>query len=170
MVFSSSVFLMAFLPLTLLAYFLVPARMVKARNAVLLASSLVFYGWGEPKYIVVMLFSIVFNYVSGRIIGKYTGMNNKHRARPMLVLCVFGNLALLGIFKYTDFVLDTINRLTAAGLTLPGIALPIGISFYTFQTMSYIIDVYRGKVEPQKDLITFGAYVLCSLSLSQDLS
>ncbi|MCI7619430.1 MAG: MBOAT family O-acyltransferase [Anaerovoracaceae bacterium] len=159
MVFSSSVFLMAFLPLTLLAYFLVPARMVKARNAVLLASSLVFYGWGEPKYIVVMLFSIVFNYVSGRIIGKYTGMNNKHRARPMLVLCVFGNLALLGIFKYTDFVLDTINRLTAAGLTLPGIALPIGISFYTFQTMSYIIDVYRGKVEPQKDLITFGAYV-----------
>ena len=159
MVFSSSVFLMAFLPLTLLAYFLVPARMVKARNAVLLASSLVFYGWGEPKYIVVMLFSIVFNYVSGRIIGKYTGMNNKHRARPMLVLCVFGNLALLGIFKYTDFVLDTINRLTAAGLTLPGIALPIGISFYTFQTMSYIIDVYRGKVEPQEDLITFGAYV-----------
>ena len=77
----------------------------------------------------------------------------------MLVLCVFGNLALLGIFKYTDFVLDTINRLTAAGLTLPGIALPIGISFYTFQTMSYIIDVYRGKVEPQEDLITFGAYV-----------
>ena len=79
MVFSSSVFLMAFLPLTLLAYFLVPARMVKARNAVLLASSLVFYGWGEPKYIVVMLFSIVFNYVSGRIIGKYTGMTNKYK-------------------------------------------------------------------------------------------
>ena len=159
MVFSSSVFLMAFLPLTLLAYFIVPARMVKARNAVLLASSLVFYGWGEPKYIVVMLFSIVFNYVSGLIIGKYTGIDNKHRAKPMLVLCVFGNLALLGIFKYTDFVLDTVNRLTAAGLTLPGIALPIGISFYTFQTMSYIIDVYRGKVEPQKNLITFGAYV-----------
>ncbi len=159
MVFSSSVFLMAFLPLTLLAYFIVPARMVKARNAVLLASSLVFYGWGEPKYIVVMLFSIVFNYVLGLIIGKYTGIDNKHRAKPMLVLCVFGNLALLGIFKYTDFVLDTVNRLTAAGLTLPGIALPIGISFYTFQTMSYIIDVYRGKVEPQKNLITFGAYV-----------
>ena len=77
----------------------------------------------------------------------------------MLIFCVFGNLALLGIFKYTDFVLDTVNRLTAAGLTLPGIALPIGISFYTFQTMSYIIDVYRGKVEPQKNLITFGAYV-----------
>ena len=159
MVFSRSVFLMAFLPLTLLAYFIVPARMVKARNAVLLASSLVFYGWGEPKYIVVMLFSIVFNYVLGLIIGKYTGIDNKHRAKPMLVLCVFGNLALLGIFKYTDFVLDTVNRLTAAGLTLPGIALPIGISFYTFQTMSYIIDVYRGKVEPQKNLITFGAYV-----------
>ncbi|MGN0735577.1 MAG: MBOAT family O-acyltransferase [Anaerovoracaceae bacterium] len=159
MVFSSSVFLMAFLPLTLLAYFIVPARMVKVRNAVLLASSLVFYGWGEPKYIVIMIFSILFNYVSGLIIGRYTGNDNKHRAKPMLVLCVLGNLALLGIFKYTDFVLDTVNRLTAAGLTLPGIALPIGISFYTFQTMSYIIDVYRGKVEPQKNLITFGAYV-----------
>ena len=159
MVFSSSVFLMAFLPLTLLAYFIVPARLVKVRNAVLLASSLVFYGWGEPKYIVIMLFSIVFNYASGLVIGKYTGMGNKHRAKPMLVLCVLGNLALLGIFKYTDFVVDTVNRLTATGLTLPGIALPIGISFYTFQTMSYIIDVYRGKVEPQKNLITFGAYV-----------
>ena len=159
MVFSSSVFLMAFLPLTLLAYFIVPARLVKVRNAVLLASSLVFYGWGEPKYIVIMIFSIVFNYASGLVIGKYTGMGNKHRAKPMLVLCVLGNLALLGIFKYTDFVVDTVNRLTAAGLTLPGIALPIGISFYTFQTMSYIIDVYRGKVEPQKNLITFGAYV-----------
>ena len=159
MVFSSSVFLMAFLPLTLLAYFIVPARLVKVRNAVLLASSLVFYGWGEPKYIVIMIFSIVFNYASGLVIGKHTGMRNKHRVRPMLIFCVFGNLALLGIFKYTDFVLDTVNRLTAAGLTLPGIALPIGISFYTFQTMSYIIDVYRGKVEPQKNLITFGAYV-----------
>ena len=89
MVFSSSVFLMAFLPLTLLAYFIVPARLVKVRNAVLLASSLVFYGWGEPKYIVIMIFSIVFNYASGLVIGKHTGMGNKHRVRPMLIFCVF---------------------------------------------------------------------------------
>lgn len=159
MVFSSSVFLMAFLPLTLLAYFLVPARFIKGRNGVLLAASLAFYGWGEPKYILVMLFSIVFNYVFGLVIGRNVSLSNKHRAKPMLVFCVFGNLALLGFFKYTDFVLDTVNRLSSAGFTLPGIALPIGISFYTFQTMSYVIDVYRAKVEPQKDLVAFGAYV-----------
>ena len=152
MVFSSSVFLIVFLPVTLLAYFLVPAKFIKARNSVLLAASLVFYGWGEPKYILIMLFSILFNYVCGLAAGK-------NRSKAVLVLCVAGNLALLGYFKYTDFVLETVNRLTEAGLALPGIALPIGISFYTFQTMSYVIDVYRGKVEAQKDIIAFGTYV-----------
>ena len=136
MVFSSSVFLMTFIPVTLLAYFIVPERFVKVRNVVLLTASLIFYGWGEPKYILIMLFSIVFNYVCGLIIGKEININNKHRAKPMLIFCVLGNLAILGFFKYTDFVLETVNQLTAAGLTLPGIALPIGISFYTFQTMS----------------------------------
>ena len=152
MVFSSSVFLIVFLPVTLLAYFLVPAKFIKARNSVLLAASLVFYGWGEPKYILIMLFSILFNYVCGLAAGK-------NRSKAVLVLCVAGNLALLGYFKYTDFVLETVNRLTEAGLALPGIALPIGISFYTFQTMSYVIDVYRGKVEAQRDIIAFGTYV-----------
>ena len=159
MVFSSSVFLMTFIPVTLLAYFIVPERFVKVRNVVLLTASLIFYGWGEPKYILIMLFSIVFNYVCGLIIGKEININNKHRAKPMLIFCVLGNLALLGVFKYTDFVLETVNRLADAGLTLPGIALPIGISFYTFQTMSYVIDVYRGKVDAQRDIVTFGAYV-----------
>ena len=159
MVFSSSVFLTAFLPLTLLAYFLVPARYIKARNAVLLAASLVFYGWGEPKYILVMIFSIVFNYVCGLTIGGNIKKEDKHRAKPMLIFCVLGNLALLGFFKYTDFVLETVNRLTDAGLTLPGIALPIGISFYTFQALGYLFDVYYKKEKAEKSFVDYALFV-----------
>lgn len=150
MVFSSSVFFMAFLPITLLLYFLIPERFLKVRNLWLLIASLIFYGWGEPKYIAVMAFSILFNYVMGRIVAK---------SRPLLILCIVGNLAILGFFKYTDFVIETMNAVSGGGLGLLNIALPIGISFYTFQTMSYIIDVYRGKVLPQRDFIAFAAYV-----------
>ena len=150
MVFSSSVFFMAFLPITLLLYFLIPERFLKVRNLWLLIASLIFYGWGEPKYIAVMAFSILFNYVMGRIVAK---------SRPLLILCIAGNLAILGFFKYTDFVIETVNAVSGGGLGLLNIALPIGISFYTFQTMSYIIDVYWGKVPPQRDFIAFAAYV-----------
>lgn len=141
---------MAFLPITLLLYFLIPERFLKVRNLWLLIASLIFYGWGEPKYIAVMAFSILFNYVMGRIVAK---------SRPLLILCIAGNLAILGFFKYTDFVIETVNAVSGGGLGLLNIALPIGISFYTFQTMSYIIDVYRGKVLPQRDFIAFAAYV-----------
>lgn len=150
MVFSSSVFFMAFLPITLLLYFLIPEKFLKVRNLWLLIASLFFYGWGEPKYIAVMAFSILFNYVMGRLVGK---------SRTLLILCIAGNLAILGFFKYTDFVIETVNAVSGGGLGLLNIALPIGISFYTFQTMSYIIDVYRGKVLPQRDFIAFAAYV-----------
>ena len=141
---------MAFLPITLLLYFLIPERFLKVRNLWLLIASLIFYGWGEPKYIAVMAFSILFNYVMGRIVAK---------SRPLLILCIAGNLAILGFFKYTDFVIETVNAVSGGGLGLLNIALPIGISFYTFQTMSYIIDVYWGKVLPQRDFIAFAAYV-----------
>ena len=150
MVFSSSVFFMAFLPITLLLYFLIPERFLKVRNLWLLIASLIFYGWGEPKYIAVMAFSILFNYVMGQLVGK---------SKPLLILCIAGNLAILGFFKYTDFVIETVNAVSGGGLGLLNIALPIGISFYTFQTMSYIIDVYWGKVPPQRDFIAFAAYV-----------
>lgn len=150
MVFSSSVFFMAFLPITLLLYFLIPERFLKVRNLWLLIASLIFYGWGEPKYIAVMAFSILFNYAMGRLVGK---------SKPLLILCIAGNLAILGFFKYTDFVIETVNGVFGGELGLLNIALPIGISFYTFQTMSYIIDVYRGKVPPQRDFIAFAAYV-----------
>ena len=141
---------MAFLPITLLLYFLIPEKFLKVRNLWLLIASLFFYGWGEPKYIAVMAFSILFNYVMGRIVAK---------SRPLLILCIAGNLAILGFFKYTDFVIETVNAVSGGGLGLLNIALPIGISFYTFQTMSYIIDVYRGKVLSQRDFIAFAAYV-----------
>ena len=150
MVFSSSVFFMAFLPITLVLYFLIPERFLKVRNLWLLIASLIFYGWGEPKYIAVMAFSIIFNYVMGRLVSS---------SKALLVFCLFGNLAILGFFKYTDFLIGTVNDLFGGSISLLNIALPIGISFYTFQTMSYIIDVYRGKVPPQRDFIAFAAYV-----------
>ena len=159
MLFSSSVFLMVFLPLTLLVYFLIPGRFVMARNTALLIASLVFYGWGEPKYILVMLVSILANYVLAIAIGKFRGESNTSMARVMLILDILVNLGLLGFFKYTDFIIETVNSLSGADLDLLGIALPIGISFYTFQTMSYVIDVYRGKVESQKNIITLATYI-----------
>ena len=136
-----------------------PGRFIMARNTVLLIASLIFYGWGEPKYILVMLISIVINYVLAIIIGKNKEQGNEHGARLMLILDVIVNLGLLGFFKYTDFIIETVNSLTGAGLGLIGVALPIGISFYTFQTMSYVIDVFRGKVKSQKNIITLGAYI-----------
>ncbi len=154
MVFSSNVFLMAFLPVTLLFYFLIPQKFVKFRNAVLLAASLFFYGWGEPKYILVMLGSVLFNYFLALFLAK-----SQSRRSLLLVLSVAGNLGILGFFKYTDFLIDTVNGVLGGGLSPLNIALPIGISFYTFQTMSYVIDVYRGKVKVQKDLLAFASYV-----------
>ena len=165
MVFSSSVFFMAFLPITILIYFVIPERFLKVRNLWLLLASLFFYGWGEPKYILVMAFSILFNYALGRVIGvlreqaEGAAPASMGRAKLAMVLCVIGNLAILGFFKYTDFLIGTINGLVGGDIRLLNIALPIGISFYTFQTMSYIIDVYWGKVPAQRDFIAFAAYV-----------
>ena len=109
---------MAFLPITLLLYFLIPERFLKVRNLWLLIASLIFYGWGEPKYIAVMAFSILFNYAMGRLVGK---------SKPLLILCIAGNLAILGFFKYTDFVIETVNGVFGGELGLLNIALPIGI-------------------------------------------
>ena len=116
MVFSSSVFFMAFLPITLLLYFLIPERFLKVRNLWLLIASLIFYGWGEPKYIAVMAFSILFNYVMGRIVAK---------SRPLLILCIAGNLAILGFFKYTDFVIETVEL--AGANPCPPMVVGVGI-------------------------------------------
>ena len=156
MVFSSFVFLLAILPIVLLLYYLCPARL---RNLVLLVFSLVFYAWGEPVYVLIMLFSIVFDYANGRLIEHFKNKNSPGKAKAALIVDLCGNLAILGFFKYTDFVIGSINSITGAGLSLLHIALPIGISFYTFQTMSYTIDVYRGEVAAQKNILTFATYV-----------
>ena len=156
MVISSFVFLLAFLPIVLLLYYLCPARL---RNLVLLVFSLVFYAWGEPVYVLIMLFSIVFDYANGRLLEHFKNKNCPGKAKAALIDDLCGNLAILGFFKYTDFVIGSINSITGAGLSLLHIALPIGISFYTFQTMSYTIDVYRGEVAAQKNILTFATYV-----------
>ena len=157
MVFSSLVFLFRFLPLFIICYFIVPNRFIKLKNLILFLFGLIFYAWGEPIYICLMLFSTVFDYINGRLIEKF-GPNSK-KSKAILIVSIIGNLGLLGIFKYADFLLNSINSLLGTNISLLGLALPIGISFYTFQTMSYTIDVYRGIVPAQHNIINFGAYV-----------
>lgn len=156
MVFSSFVFLLVFLLLVLLIYYVCPG---KVRNLVLLVASLLFYAWGEPVYVLIMLFSTVFDYTNGRLIEYFQNKNRPGKAKVVLVIDLVGNLGILGFFKYADFVIGNINSITGAGLTLLHIALPIGISFYTFQTMSYTIDVYRKVVPAQHNIVAFATYV-----------
>jgi len=153
MLFSSIPFLYYFLPVVLLLYFAAPWKL---KNAVLLLSSLIFYGWGEPKLLVLMVFTILTMYGCGLAIG--AAQNQKTKKIWLTVSCVV-SLSLLGVFKYADFFLSSFNSLTGLGLPLLKLALPVGISFYTFQCLSYTIDVYRGNVPAQRNLITFGAYV-----------
>lgn len=156
MVFSSILFIFYFLPLTLLLYYAGPSRL---RNLVLLVMSLAFYSWGEPVYISIMLFSTVFDYGNGIAIEKCLSSGRKRAARAVLLLSVAGNLGILGFFKYSNFFIETVNAAGGTDFPLLELSLPIGISFYTFQTMSYTIDVYLGQAGAQKNLVQFGAYV-----------
>lgn len=156
MVFSSLIFLFAFLPLVLFTYYLCPQKM---KNTLLFLASLVFYAWGEPRYILIMLFSTVFDYVNGLLIQQYKERGEGRKAKAVVLLSVIINLGILGFFKYSSFVVENVNRLFSLSLSSPNIALPLGISFYTFQTLSYTIDVYSGEVEAQRNIIDFGAFV-----------
>ena len=153
MIFSSIPFLYYFLPAVLAVYFLTPRR---EKNAVLLLASLLFYGWGEPKLLLLMVFTIAVFYLCGLAIGR---AESPRRKKGWLIVSVVVGVGLLGLFKYADFFLTSINAATGLGLPLLKLALPVGISFYTFQCLSYTIDVYRGTVPPQKNPISFGAYV-----------
>ena len=153
MLFSSIPFLYYFLPAVLITYFAVPKNW---KNTVLLLFSLVFYGWGEPKLLALMIFTITMFFCSGLLIEKAQTARWK---KIWLIVSVVISLTLLGLFKYADFFISSVNAVTGLSIPLLRLALPVGISFYTFQSLSYTIDVYRGKVPAQKNLISFGAYV-----------
>ena len=161
MVFSSITFLYAFLPAVLLVYFLCPKQ---GKNLVLMLSGFFFYAWGEPVYVLLMLFSTLLDYTAGRVMGRYPDRPGIRKAALLFSVCV--NLSLLAVFKYSSFFIGNINQLLSAALPQlelaipnPRLALPIGISFYTFQSMSYTIDLYRGETAMQKSYINYAAYV-----------
>ena len=154
MVFSGLPFLFFYLPVVLLVYKISP---LKLRNLFLLLVSLFFYGWGEPVYILIMFLSIAVDYTHGMLVEKWR--DNDRKARMAVASSVFCNLAILFFFKYWDFIMSSINAVTGWSLPVLGIPLPIGISFYTFQTMSYTIDVYRKDAPVQRNIITFGTFV-----------
>jgi alginate O-acetyltransferase complex protein AlgI len=157
MVFSSLYFLYGFLPVCMLIYAVTPG--VRRKNIVLILFSLFFYAWGEPIWVILLLFSATQDYFCGLVIGRAKKMGLPRVAKAALITSVTVNLALLGTFKYLDFFLENIGLLMRASPALPGLALPIGISFYTFQTLSYTIDAYRGKVEIQRSYLDFLLFV-----------
>ena len=153
MVFSSMTFLCVFLPVVFLLYSVLPSIPVK--NGLLIIASLLFYAYGEPKYVLLMIFSIVMNYLFGRLLD-----SENERLRRMIVgLAVCVNLALLFVFKYLDMVLKTVNQISHSSIPMANLALPIGISFFTFQALSYVIDVYRRDVEAEKNLFHVMLYI-----------
>ena len=151
MVFSSLVFLWIFLPIVFIGYFIVPKKL---KNVFLLLGSLIFYAWGEPKYILLMICSIMINYVIGLLMDK-----SENRKKLLLICAIIINIVILGYFKYFNFLVEIIQLITKKGVDVAEVALPIGISFFTFQILSYIIDLYRGKYKVQKNLINLALYI-----------
>ena len=154
MVFSDSVFLFMFLPLTLAVYYAVPFAF---KNTVLFLTGLLFYAWGEPVYVLIMLLSTAIDYCAGRLMDRFD--SNKKIRKATLLVSVVMNLSLLGIFKYGSFFIGSVNGIFGSAIPDPGLPLPIGISFFTFQSMSYTIDLYRRKIKVQKNFIDFAAFV-----------
>lgn len=153
MVFSSMTFLCVFLPVVFLLYYILPD--LRVRNGLLIIASLLFYAYGEPVYILLMLFSILINYFFGRMLGR----QGKAGKKPVAAAAVVTNLGLLFIFKYTDMVLKTVNQISHSDLPMANLALPIGISFFTFQALSYVIDVYRGEARAEKNIFHVMLYI-----------
>ena len=151
MLFSSTLFLFLFLPIIFCLYFAVP---FKFKNIILLVFSLIFYAWGEPVYVFLMIFSSLTDFICGKKVYE-----NPQKGKPWVILSAIVNLSVLGFFKYSDFFIGIVNSVLGTSIPLLNLPLPLGISFYTFQTMSYTLDIYRGEAKPQKSLASFIAYV-----------
>ncbi len=157
MVFSSAIFLFVFLPVVCALYFILPG--IKTKNILLIIASLIFYAFGEPVYVLLMIASIIFNYIFGLFEGKFSDSGSIVGKRIVLVLAVIVNIGMLCVFKYTSFILENVNYIGNLKIKIPAIALPIGISFFTFQALSYVIDVYRNPELMQKNLFNLMLYV-----------
>ena len=154
MLFSSITFLFLFLPIVLAVYYLVP---YKVKNIVLLIASLFFYAWGEPVYVILMILSIVFNYFCGQDIK--ANEDDPRKAKHGVIFALVGNLLILGFFKYYGFLVETLNAVLPTDIPYRELALPVGISFYTFQAISYILDVYWKRAQVQKNILYFALYI-----------
>ena len=162
MVFSSATFLIIFLPLTMVLYYLFGVVITKSaavKNFILLIASLIFYAWGEPVYIFLMLISICFNYFIGRDMALAKKNEDAKRAKTLFVISLAFNIGVLGFFKYSDFITENLAGMLHLHLKPLNLPLPVGISFYTFQIMSYIIDLYGGRIKAQKKILDFALYV-----------
>lgn len=158
MVFSSLTFLLYFLPIALIGFFVFGFN-IKIQNAWLFLVSVIFYAWGEPSFVIILLLSIVINWMLGLITGRLKDKGSR-KARWIVFLDVIINLGILFVFKYVGFVIDIINTIFKGEiLKNPGFVLPIGISFFTFQALSYVVDVYRGDAKPQKNILNLGLYI-----------
>ncbi len=159
MLFTSTDFLYLFLPITVLVYYTFLRKSRMLQNIFLLFASLFFYAWGEPKFVLVMLLSIVANYIFALLVDRFKKKENKALCRALIALTVVANLSILFIYKYLNFTAGIIESITGADFGIAKIALPIGISFFTFQAMSYVLDVYRDKGAVQKNIINVGLYI-----------
>lgn len=156
MTFNTILFLFTFLPIALILYYIVPKRF---RNIPLVLLSLVFYAWGNPTYLILMAFSVVFNYITGLELDAYLQEERHTGAKVTMISAVVVNLLILGFFKYYGFLISTVNSITGLTLSAPELPLPLGISFFTFSVLSYVFDVYRGRAEVQKNFLDFSLYV-----------
>ena len=159
LLFSSNIFLFVFLPGVILIYYTILKWSRPLQNIFLLAASLFFYAWGEPKFVLVMMLSIIINWAAGMVISAFEKQDNKTGEKAALAAAIFFNLLIIFIFKYLGFTVSNIDSLFGADIKVPDIALPIGISFFTFQAISYVVDVYRGKAGVQKNILYVGLYI-----------